>query len=156
MNDDDDEIVLTALANPTGARDDANTEVNEAQANPFKRVLFYALSNTTQNDAVGDWRFIGSVWKNDSEDGTVANTYNYVLETDAGEVAAIMDDRGGDDYTDVSIIAIGIREDVAAEDAVAADATATPAVAAEAEVKASTGVVGLVSAAATQTFTIDL
>ena len=156
LNDDDDEIVLTATADPTSATDDANTEVDESEANPFKRVLFYALSNTVQNTAVGDWRFIGSVSKNDSEeDGTTANTYNYTLETDAGELAAIMDDRGADDYTTGSIIAIGIREDVAAEDAVEADAAATPPVTAEAEVKASQGVVGLVSAAVTG-LTIDL
>ena len=143
LDDDDDEVTLTATATAASA-DDANTEPDESTANPFKRVLFYALSSTTDNpNAVADWRFIGSVSKNDA-DGLV-----YTLETDAGEIAAIMDDNGGDDYSTASgnIIAIGIKDDVAAEDAVADDPDTTGDDETEGEVKARTGVVGLVSAA---------
>ena len=163
VTDDDDEIFLVAAVDVSGVTNDESTAVDEDEDNPFKRVLFYAKTDrgTTQDH----WRLIGSVSKNDSEetddldrDGTPGDPgHFFTLETDAGEIAAIMDDSGGEDYSVPAngIIAIGIKADVDAE-AATSDDPMTPINEEGGAVEARTGVVGMVSDGITTGFAIDL
>ena len=143
LDDDEDKITFTATA-ALSLTDNPNTAVDETSDNPFKRVLFFALHGgaATVNDVEvpaalhSHWRYIGAVAKSD------ADGVEYKLEMDAGELADIMDDDDGEDYSG-QVIAIGIRNDVAAEAAVAG--TGEELTGAQGEVKGSTGLVGKVA-----------
>ena len=156
--DDDDDITLTAtVGSPTvGA-------VANALA-PFKRVYFYAESNTIaenapdgtdeENDGPRHWRLIASLGKGAYERRTAGDSYLYEVEIEAGDIFAIVDDDGEGEYTG-NVIAIGVRDDY--ELPVLGDDPSTPETVetdfATAVMEEYVGLVGLVS---TETVTIPI
>ena len=132
--DENDDITLTATV---------TTAVAGASNLPFKRVYFYAES-AEGNGAAQHWRLIDSLGKAAYEETATATEFTYEIEIEGGDLYAIVDDDGEDDYTG-NFIAIGVMDDTDAVVAAAGDDTADPVVPPTLAVRENIGVVGMVS-----------
>ena len=155
--DDGDDIDIRVTVNVRNEDLATTRQVDETDA-PFKRIYLYA-ETSTDNDGPVHWRLIDSFGRAAYDDGDPAGEYVYETEINAGDLFAIVDEDGEDEYSG-RIVAIGVQDDLdavparAASDGPDGDPNTDDDVEAADAIPALTGVVGLISTPSAE-FDID-